>query len=144
MNNKSKQPDSSTTKLSKFDRKSENWEDNKRNLVAQLNKTNNADSTPLYYIVNDDEEEASHKEHGEVGRTAYDAVMHGCQYDQEAFKVLQILKEWTTGGIASAYIKNEYNVQTAGNNPKVNYEGADANQAIIQKARNDIQNAHFI
>ena len=143
-NNESKQPDSSTTKLSKFDGKTENWEDNKRNLIARLNQTKNTDGTPLYYIIRDEDEEDHYcREHGEVGRKIYDAVMHGWQYDQDAFKVLQILKEWTTGGTASAYIENEYNVQTAWHNLKVNYEGTDAKQAIIQRARNDIQNAHF-
>ena len=53
------------------------------------------------------------------------------------------MKEWTAGGAASTHVENEYNVQNAWKNLKVNYEGIDARQAIIQKARNTIQNAHF-
>ena len=139
-----KSSDGTGMKLSVFDGKPENWEDSKRNLIAKLNQMKNSEGVPLYYVIrSDDEEENYRKEHGEIGNKIYDAVHFGRQYDQDAFKVLQILKEWTSSGTATTHVESEYNVQTAWDNLKINYEGSDAKQAIIQKARNDIKNAHF-
>ena len=81
----------------------------------------NSDGVPLYYIIRSEEEEDFyHKEHGEIGNKIYDAVHFGWQYDQDAFKVLQILKEWTSTGTATTHADTEYNVQTAWDNLKIN------------------------
>eukprot|EP00934_Nitzschia_sp_Nitz4_P001469 Nitzschia sp. Nitz4//scaffold498_size9664//494//4337//NITZ4_009088-RA/size9664-snap-gene-0.10-mRNA-1//-1//CDS//3329553087//1469//frame0 len=64
-------------------------------------------------------------------------------YQTDSFRVLQILKEWVAGGTADTFVEDASNVQEAWNSLVVNYDGADAIAARVQKARNDISSAHF-
>jgi hypothetical protein len=67
----------------------------------------------------------------------------GRVYSQDAFRVLQILRQWTSGGTAGTFIDNNKNVQEAWTQLIWNYESHDARNTNIQKARETIAQAHW-
>jgi hypothetical protein len=137
---------SSTTKekLAVFNGKRENWTKAKRELTAHLNQTKNEVGIPIYYVIRDpDQEERYRADNGELGRKIYEAPFRGRIYEADAFQVLQILRQWTSGGTAETFVDNNNNVQDAWTKLIMNYEGRDARGANIQKAREMIANAHW-
>jgi hypothetical protein len=131
-------------KLSTFNGKRENWGRAKRELIAYLNQIKNDNGVPLYYVIRDpDLEDQYRNDNGEIGRKIYEAPFMGRIYSQDAFKVLQILRQWTSGGTADTFVDNNNDVQVAWSQLLRNYEGHDARNANIQKARETIAQAHW-
>jgi hypothetical protein len=98
----------------------------------------------LYYVIRDPEEEQKYREdNGDIGRRIYEAPFEGRIYMQDAFKVLQVLRQWTTGGTADTFVDSNNNIQDAWAQLLQNYEGHDAKSANIQKAREMISTAHW-
>ena len=129
----------SKDKLRTFNGKPENWLNAKRELTAYLNQITNPDGIPLYYVIRDPDKEQEYRENnGEIGERIYDAPFRGRTYEQDAFKVLQVLRMWTSGGSAETYVDNNNNIQDAWSQLLTNYEGTDARNSNIQRARNTI------
>eukprot|EP00934_Nitzschia_sp_Nitz4_P002319 Nitzschia sp. Nitz4//scaffold471_size5685//193//5616//NITZ4_009210-RA/size5685-processed-gene-0.1-mRNA-1//1//CDS//3329552692//2319//frame0 len=134
---------SDMTKI-KFNGKPAQWEDCKRSFVSRMNQIKNDDGVPLYYVIRDPlEEEDFRTKYGIIGTKIYDAPLKGPRYQTDSFRVLQMLKEWVAGGTASTFVEDAANVQEAWNGLIVNYDGADAIAARVQKARNDIMTSHY-
>jgi hypothetical protein len=143
---RSSDQDKSTVKdkLNTFNGKRENWLKAKRELTAHLNQIRNEVGVPIYYVIRDPDEEDKYREdNGEIGKRIYEAPFRGRIYSQDAFKVLQILRQWTSGGTADTFVDNSNDVQDAWSQLVRNYEGHDAKSANIQKARDTINSAHW-
>jgi hypothetical protein len=137
---KSDTPATTKEKLRTFNGKHENWLNSKRELTAYLNQITNTDGVPIYYVIRDLENEEEYRNsNGELGNRIYDAPFRGQTYDEDAFKVLQILCLWTSGGTAETFVDNSNNVQDAWAQLISSYEGHDARNANIQRARNIIK-----
>jgi hypothetical protein len=135
----------SKEKLSTFNGKRENWLKAKRELTAYLNQIKNEMGVPIYYVVRDpDQEEKYREDNGEIGKKIYEAPFRGRVYETDAFQVLQILRQWTSGGTAETFVDNNNDVQDAWAQLVRNYEGHDAKNANIQKARDTINSAHWV
>ena len=137
---------STTTKetLPKFNGKRENWNKSKRELTAYLNLIKNEEGVPLYYVIRDPELEQQYRDdNGVIGNKIYNAPFTGPVYTNDAFQVLQILRSWTSGGTAETFVDNTNNVQDAWSQLMHNYEGDDARNANIQRARQTIRNTHW-
>ena len=132
------------TKLTKFNGRAEKWNQSKRELVAYLNQIKNNRGIPIYYVVRDPDLETEYRnEHGKIGELIYDARYQGRDYENDSFRVLQILKQWTSGGTAEAHIDSTSDVQVAWDNLIKIYEGVDARSTIIGNAREAIRTAHW-
>ena len=132
-------------KLTIFNGKRDNWLKAKRELTAHLNQIKNESGIPIYYVVRDpDEEEKYRADNGEIGRSIYNAPFVGRIYENDSFQVLQILRQWTSGGSAETFVDNNNNVQDAWAQLISNYEGHDARSANIKKSREIIANAHWV
>ena len=80
-------------KLQTFNGKIENWLNSKRELTAYLNQIQNENGVPIYYVIRNPEDESEYCNHnGETGNKIYDAPFQGRIYNDDAFKVLQILR----------------------------------------------------
>ena len=117
---KSKSKSDTTTtskeKLRTFNGKHEHWLNSKRELTAYLNQIQNEDGGPIYYVIRDPEHKKKYRDNnGEMGNRIYDAPFRGRIYEEDAFKVLQILRLWTSGGTAETYVDTNNNVQDAWN-----------------------------
>jgi hypothetical protein len=107
----------------------ENWLNAKCELTAYLNQIPNENGIPIYYVIRDeDEEEAYREQNGDMGKNIYDALYQGRIYNDDAFKVLQILRLWTSNGTAQTYVDQTNNVQEAWNSILTAYEGLDAHR----------------
>jgi hypothetical protein len=108
--------------------------------MAYLNQIKNEGGIPVYYIIRDpDLKEQYHNDSGDIGRRIYEAEFKGRIYENDAFQVLQILHQWTSGGKAEPHVlDNSSNVQDAWNSIITAFEGHDARGANIAKACQDI------
>jgi Reverse transcriptase (RNA-dependent DNA polymerase) len=132
----------SKEKLHNFNGKRENWLNAKRDLTAYLNQILNEDGVPIYYVIHDPTEEQEYRNHnGDIGGKIYDAPFQGRIYNDDAFKVLQILRLWTSNGTAQTYVDQSNDVQEAWSSLLTIYEGHDARNANIQRARSIILKA---
>ena len=105
---------STKEKLRVFNGKRENWTNAKRELTAHLNQIINEEGVPIYYVIRDPESEQEYRaNNGELGNMIYDAPFQGRIYDVDAFKVLQILRQWTSNGSAQTYVDQNNDVQDA-------------------------------
>jgi hypothetical protein len=141
---KSSGSDSATSKekLRNFNGKRENWLNAKRDLTAYLNQILNENGVPIYYVIRDPvEQEEYRNNNGEVGNKIYDAPFQGRVYNDDAFKVLQILRQWTSNGTAQTYVDQNNDVQGAWISLLTIYEGHDARNANIQRSRAIIMKA---
>ena len=130
---------SSKEKLRSFNGKRENWTNSKRELTAYLNQLHNEAGVPLYYVIRDPDNEEEYRLHnGETGNKIYDAPFIGRIYDDDAFRVLQILRLWTSNGTAQTYVDQTNDVQIAWHNLITIYEGHDARNSNITRARSII------
>ena len=86
-------------KLTSFNGKAESWGKSKRLLTAYLNQIKGVNGIPLYYVIRDPELELTYRnDNGVIGEMIYDAEHRGRAYEQDAFRVMQILRQWTSGG----------------------------------------------
>jgi hypothetical protein len=150
---RSSKPSTSTTtdkavikdKLRNFNGNRDSWPKGKRELTAHLNQIKNELGIPVYYVIRDmDDEQQYRNDNGDIGRRIYDAPFEGRVYESDAFLVLQILRQWTSGGTADYHVDNTNDVQEAWNNLLRSYEGVDARGANIQKARKQIEEAKWV
>jgi Reverse transcriptase (RNA-dependent DNA polymerase) len=131
-------------KLPSFNGKRENWLKSKRELTAYLNQIKNEQGVPLYYVIRDpDQEEKYRADNGDIGKRIYEAPFKGRIYESDSFQVIQILRQWTSGGQAETYVDNNNDVQDAWDKLVSNYEGHDAKSSNIQKAREMINTSHW-
>lgn len=131
-------------KLTLFNGKRENWLRAKRELTAHLNQIKNEQGVPIYYVIRDPDQEDKYREdNGDIGKIIYEAPFKGRIYANDSFQVLQILRQWTSGGTAETFVDNNNDVQDAWAHLIRNYEGHDARSANIQKARETINTAHW-
>jgi hypothetical protein len=132
------------TKLATFTGKREQWIKAKRELTAHLNQVKNINGIPIYYVIRDPEQEEKYRtENGEIGRKIYDAPHFGTIYSTDAFQVLQILREWTSGGSAETYSYTSNDANEVWQLLIAHYEGHDAVNSNIMKARESINTAHW-
>ena len=132
------------TKLATFTGKREQWIKAKRELTAHLNQVKNTNGIPIYYVIRDPEQEEKYRnENGEIGRRIYDTPHYGTVYSTDAFQVLQILREWTSGGSAETYTYTSNDANEVWQLLIAHYEGHDAVNANIMKARESISTAHW-
>ena len=73
----------------------------------------------------------------------YDAEHRGRSYEQDSFKVMQVLRQWTSSGTADTYTDKTENAQDEWDEILRVFEGVDAKGATIQRAREMIQTAHW-
>jgi hypothetical protein len=108
----------------------------KHELTAYLNQTQNGNRVPIYYVICNQEDESEYCNHnGETGNKIYDAPFQGQIYNDDAFKVLQILHLWTSNGTAQMNVDQSNDVQDAWHSLLTTYQGHDARNANIQQAR---------
>lgn len=142
---KSSSTDSSSgskEKLRNFNGKRENWLNAKRDITAYLNQILNENGVPLYYVIRDPvEEEEYRNNNGDIGNKIYDAPFQGRIYNDDAFRVLQILRLWTSNGTAQTYVDQNNDIQEAWSSLLTIYEGHDARNSNIQRARAIIMKA---
>jgi hypothetical protein len=132
-------------KLSVWNGRRETWQKSKKEITAYPNQIKNELGIPVYYVIRDpDLEQQYQTESGEIGRKIYEAPHTGCIYENDAFQVLQILRQWTSGGRAEPHVDNSNNVQDAWNSIIMAFEGHDAKGANIAKACQDLKDAHWM
>jgi hypothetical protein len=90
-----------------------------------------------------DDEDQYRRDNGEIGIRIYSAFHKSQIYEQDKFLVLQILRQWTSGGTADHHVDTTNDVQEGWNNLVHCYEGIDARGAYIQKARKAIEEAKW-
>jgi hypothetical protein len=135
---------SSKEKLNVWNGRRETWHKSRRELMAYLNQIKNEVGVPIYYVIRDPHlEQQFRDDNGEIGRRIYEAEFKGQIYENDAFQVLQILRQWTFGGKAEPHVDNSNNVQDAWASIKQAFEGHDAKGANIAKARQDLRDAHW-
>jgi hypothetical protein len=132
-------------KLRNFNGNRDLWPKSKRELTAHLNQIKNELGVLVYYVIRDmDDEQQYRNDNGEIGKRIYDAPFEGRVYESDAFLVLQILRQWTSGGTADHHVDNTNDVQEAWNNLLRSYEGVDARGANIQKARKQLEEGKWV
>jgi hypothetical protein len=68
----------------------------------------------VYYVIRDKDDEEQYCTHdGEIGKKIYDALFKGRIYENDAFQVLQILRQLTAGGKAETHVDRTNDVQEA-------------------------------
>lgn len=133
-----------SSKTLEFDGKQQNWMTAKNRFVAKLNQMKNGEGLPLYYVIRESDQEDEYRtQHGEMGNRVYDAPLQGNVYKRDAFRVLQMLREWTAQGTASTYCENASDVIDAWTTLLDIFEGKDAKQMVINRARSTLNNAHY-
>ena len=71
----------------------------------------------MYYVIRDGALEQMYRtQNGTIGAMLCDAELQGERYEGDAFRTLQILREWTSGGTAETYTDESNNVVDAWNN----------------------------
>ena len=86
----------------------------------------------MLYVIRDLKLEGEYcTEHGHIGELIYDAPYQGQAFEVDSFRVLQVLKQWTSGGTAETYVDTTNDIQTAWNNLMSIYEGVDAKSVIV-------------
>ena len=88
-------------------------------------------------------EETYRSQNGKIGAMIYDAELQGDRYQSDAFRTLQILREWTSGGTAETHTDGANDVLTAWGNLTDTYDGEDAKSATIMRARETIRIANW-
>ena len=72
--------------------------------MAHLNQFLGMNGIPLYYVIRDPELEMTYRtENGVIGEKIYDAEHRGRAYEQDSFRVMHILRRWTSGGTTETY-----------------------------------------
>mgnify|MGYP003321269932 CR=1 FL=1 len=131
-------------KLTPFNGKAETWDRSKRLLIAYLNQIKGCNGDPLYYVIRDLDMETTYQtENGAIGDMIYNAEHRGRSHQQDSFKVMQVLRQWTSGGMANTYTDKTENVQDAWDKMLRVFEGVGAKGATIQRAREMIRTAHW-
>jgi Reverse transcriptase (RNA-dependent DNA polymerase) len=129
----------STTKSDKvprFNGKREHWIRAKRDLFAYLNQLKSASGIPLYYVLRDPAQEDQYRNDlGELGNMIYDAPLQGKKYTADAWEVLQVLRQWTSGGTATTYTDTSNKAQDAWMALVANFEGNDSLNSNVERAR---------
>ena len=74
----------------------------------------------------------------------YDTRHQERTYEQDTHRVLQIIRQWTSGGNADIHVDNFDDIQEAWKRLTKFYDGIDAQNATILKARNTIANTSWI
>ena len=63
-------------------------------MTAYLNQIKGVNGIPLYYVIRDPELELTYRnDDGVIGEMIYDAEHRSCAYEQDAFRVMQILRQ---------------------------------------------------
>jgi hypothetical protein len=107
----------SKDKLCNFNGNRDLWLKGKQELTVHLNQIKNELGVPVYFVIRDmDDKQQYRNNNGEIGKHIYDALFEGRAYESDAFLVLQILRQWTSGGTAYHHVDNTNNVQEAWNN----------------------------
>lgn len=120
------------------------WDKSKRLLISYLNQTKNSAGVPLYYIIRDpDLKDKYRADNGTIGDKIYNVELKGIIYEKDAFKVMQILRQWTSGGTADTYTDRTKNIQDAGNEMVNVFEGVDVKGVTIQRSRDIIRDAYY-
>ena len=120
------------------------WDNSKRLLISYLNQTKNSAGVPLYYIIRDpDLKDKYRADNGTIGDKIYNVELKGIIYEKDAFKVMQILRQWTSGGTADTYTDRTKNIQDAGNEMVNVFEGVDVKGVTIQRSRDIIRDAYY-
>jgi hypothetical protein len=120
-------------KLRTFNGSCSQWLRSKRELTAYLNQIVNEQGILIYYVIWDrNDEEEYRRDNGELGRHIYDAPFEGHIYENDAFQVLQILRQWTSGGTADTHVDNSNDVQDTWNRLLSQHEGIDDRNTNIQ------------
>ena len=80
-------------KLTPFNGKAETWDRSKRLLIAYLKQIKGCNMVPLYYIISDPDMKTTYwTENGAIGDMIYKAEHRGRSYEQDPFKVMQVLR----------------------------------------------------
>jgi hypothetical protein len=132
--------------LGSFSGKMEEWMSAKRKLLAYLGRQRGRNGTPLSYVLRDEDERPE-----DVFNTntedIWDAPLNGRIFDADNYEVFQILRQWSAEGTATTHI-DQYITTSDGraayHSLKRNYEGDDAQQAAITRARNTITNSYYL
>jgi hypothetical protein len=112
--------------------------------MAYLNQIKNEVGVPIYSVIRDPNlEEQFRPDNGEIGHRIYEAKFKGRIYENDAFQVLQILQQWTSGGQAEPHVDKSINVQDLWNSIIQAFEGHVARGANIAKARQDLRDAYW-
>jgi hypothetical protein len=81
----------------------------------------------MYYVICDQEDESEYcNRSGETGNKIYDAPFQDRIYNDNAFKVLQILQFWTSNCTAQTYMDQSNDFQDARHISLTAYEGYEA------------------
>jgi hypothetical protein len=87
------------------------WLKSKRELTAYRNQILNEQGISVYYVIRDKDDEEQYRMHnGEIGKRIYDALFKGRVYENDAFQVLQILRQWTAGWKAETHVDRTIDV----------------------------------
>jgi hypothetical protein len=135
----------SVGKLDPFSGKLQDWDAANRKLMSYLGQQRNNAGVPLTYVIRD-ESERPNEFHDGMQAEIWGAPLEGPNFDIDKYLVYQVLLQWTAAGDAETHV-DSFNDSSDGRaayqTVVVNYEGEDAKQAMIAKARYSIDHAHY-
>jgi len=115
--------------------------------MAYLGQIEGVSGQLLVYVIWREEDDEDIEDAGELIQAICNAVRHGRDFEQDNYKVFNILQWWTSGGSADTYVDEAANTKD-GNGAWMNlmsvYEGDDAKEAIAREGRNIIEHTKFI
>jgi len=129
-----------------FDGRIKSWPKKKREFIAYLGQLEGVSGQPLVYVIWREEDDDAIEDAGELIQAIRNAVKHGRDYEQDNYKVFNILQLWTSGGTADTYVDEAAETKD-GNGAWMNlmsvYEGDDAKEAIAREGRTIIDKTKF-
>jgi hypothetical protein len=130
--------------LDGFYDKMRNWTTANQKLLAYLGQQWGVNGVPLRYVVKNEEERP--EELDEVQDEIWNSPLSGTYFGNDNYTIYQILCQWTAEGVADTHVdrySDSSDGQAAYQMLVATYEGDDARQTAIAKARSTITNAHY-
>jgi hypothetical protein len=109
-------------------------------LLAYLGQQRGVNGVPLSYDVRNDDDHP--EELDEVQDEIWNSPLSGTYFNNDSYTVFQILRQWTAEGVADTHV-DRYSDSSDGRAAYqilvATYEGDDARQSAIAKARSQFQ-----
>ncbi len=130
--------------LETFNGRAKDWDKSNRMFLSYLGQQRGVSNIPLLYVVRIEADRPENLD--EIQEDIWTAPLQGTHFERDNFTVYQVMKQWTANGVATSYV-DRYHETNDGRSAYLllhaNYEGDDAIQTAITKAREVIHTTKY-